>query len=152
MTTAGVDFFRVDRSGPTKRLLTIATILVIVGMTAIGAHLVSRLGPDLAHLVSLAGGITVAVGLITGFGGMAMLLFENVYLLIREDGLVCHINGNETMTAWPDLESARLEGAIVVLKRAGAEDIRWFAGNDAKTVLAKIEEAQRKAKHGLLKG
>lgn len=153
MATAGVDFFRVDRSGPTKRVLAVAGVLVTLGATSIGAHLVHRLEPGVAHLVSLAGGLTVAVGLILGFGAMAMLLFENVYLLIREDALVCHENGKETTIAWEDLEAVKLEekAGVVVIERRDGEPLRWFAGKDARVVHGKIEEAKRKALHGLLR-
>jgi hypothetical protein len=153
VTTAGVDFFRVDRSGATRRLLIIAGLLVAIGATSIGAHLVSRLTPDLAHLVSLVGGLTVIVGLILGFGAMAMLLFENVYLLIRQDGLLCHENGKETTIAWGELEGVSLEEAtgVLVFRRHDAEPVRWFAGKTAKDIHARIEDAKRKALHGLLK-
>jgi hypothetical protein len=152
MATAGRDFFRIDRSGPTKRLLAVAGLLVTVGATAIGAHLVSRLAPDVGHVVSLAGGLTVVVGLILGFGAMAMLVFENVYLLLREEGVVCHDNGKETTIPWAELESVRLEEerGYVVLERKGGEALHWFAGKAAKQIHARIEEAKRKAIHGLL--
>jgi len=153
VTTAGVDFFRVDRSGATKRLLAVAGLLVLVGMTTIGAHLVRRLPADLAHTVTLAGGLTLASGLILGFGAMAMLLFENVYLLIREEGLLLHENGKEISIPWSDLESTELdrEPGFLRFSRAGGEPVRWFAGNVAKDVHAKIEAARRKALHGLLR-
>ena len=153
MATAGVDFFRVDRSGATRRLLILAGLLVAVGATSIGAHLVHRLEPDTGHLVSLLGGVTVVAGLILGFGAMAMLLFENVYLLIREDGLLMHENGKETTIAWADLESAALEGAsgFVVFRRTAAEPLRWFAGKSAKELHARVEDAKRKALHGLFR-
>jgi hypothetical protein len=151
MATAGRDFFRIDRSGPTKRLLALAGLLVTAGATAIGAHLVSRLAPDVGHFVSLGGGLTVVVGLILGFGAMAMLVFENVYLLLREEGVVCHDNGKETTIPWSELESVRLDEGYVVLERKGGEALRWFAGKAAKQIHGCIEEAKRKALHGLLK-
>ena len=153
MATAGVDFFRVDRSGATKRLLVVAGALVAVGATSIGAHLVSRLPEDVGHVVSLAGGLVVISGLILGFGAMAMLLFENVYLLIREDGLLLHENGKETTIPWSELESASADRAsgVIVFQRKDAERIRWFAGANAKDVHARIEDARRKALHGLFK-
>lgn len=153
MTTAGVDFFRVDRSGATRRLLILAGVLVALGATSIGAHLVHRLTADFAHLVSLVGGLTVVVGLILGFGAMAMLLFENVYLLIQQDGVLCHENGKETKIAWSDLEGVSLEEAAgaLVFKRREGEPFRWYAGETAKDIRGRIEDAKRKALHGLLK-
>jgi hypothetical protein len=154
VATAGVDFFRVDRSGATTRLLVVAGALVVVGATAIGSHLVHRLEDRTSRVVSLLGGMTVVAGLILGFGAMAMLLFENVYLLIREDGVLCHDNGKETAIRWSDLDDVKLDAApgFVVLNQRNAEPLRWFAGKNAKVVQARIEESKRKAMHGLLKG
>ena len=153
MATAGVDFFRVDRSGATRRLLIVAGVLVAVGATSIGAHLVSRLGADTGHLVSLVGGLMVISGLVLGFGAMAMLLFENVYLLIREEGVLLHENGKETSIGWADLERASVDGTagFLVFHRKDAQPLRWFAGTNVKDVQQRIEEARRKALHGLLR-
>jgi hypothetical protein len=153
VATAGVDFFRVDRSGSVRRLLITAGILVTVGASLIGGHLVRRIAPELGRLVALGGGLTVTVGLILGFGAMAMLLFENVYLLILEDGVLCHENGKETKIAWADLDAVKLgpeEGFVVFERRAG-EPVRWFAGKTAKEIYRRVEDAKRKALHGLLR-
>jgi len=151
VATAGVDFFRVDRSGATKRLLVVAGVLVAGGATLIGAHLVSRLGPEIGHLVSLTGGLIVVVGLILGFGAMAMLLFENVYLLIGEEGVLLHDNGKETKIDWTDLERTALDAAagVIVLHRKEAPPVRWFAGTNVKDVQDRVDDARRKALHGL---
>lgn len=153
VATAGVDFFRVDRSGATRRLLLVAGVLVAVGATSIGAHLVSRLPPDVGHVVSLVGGLVVMVGLILGFGAMAMLLFENVYLLIQEEGVLCHENGKETSIAWAELDaiSADATAGVVVFERKGAPPVRWFVGKNAKELRARLDDARRKALHGLLR-
>jgi len=153
VATAGVDFFRVDRSGATKRLLIVAGVLVTMGATTIGAHLVSRIEADVGHLISLLGGLLVISGLILGFGAMAMLLFENVYLLIREDGVLCHENGKETTIGWGDLEQVSVDGTtgFIVFERRGAAAVRWFAGKNAKEVHGRLEDARRKALHGLLR-
>ncbi|MBX3204163.1 MAG: hypothetical protein KF764_03790 [Labilithrix sp.] len=153
VATAGVDFFRVDRSGATRRLLVVAGVLVAIGATSIGAHLVRRIEPDVGHVVSLVGGLLVIAGLILGFGAMAMLVFENVYLLVREDDVLCHENGKETAIAWADLETVSADGTtgFVVFARRGGEPVRWFAGKNAKDVAGRLEAARRKAIHGLLR-
>jgi hypothetical protein len=149
--TPGVDFFRVDRSGTTKRRLAIAGVLVAVGSTTVGAHLVRRLDA-VNHLVSLAGGATMLAGLVLGFGTMALMLFENVWLSIRESGLLVHENGQETTIAWEDLQSASAdESGFVVIARRSEGAVRWYAGNGARDVAQRIEEARRKAAHGLLR-
>jgi hypothetical protein len=149
--TAGVDFFRIDRARSVKRLLALAITMVLVGSTSIGAHLVSRFDEGLAHLISLGGGTLLLAGLVLGFGAMAMLLFENVYLVIQEAGVLVHDNGKETTIPWSDLESVKVDDGYVVLQRAEKDAVRWFAGKMAKDVCAKVDDARRKALHGLLK-
>lgn len=153
VATVGVDFFRVDRSTTTKRLLVVAAILVSIGATSIGAHLIRRLGPSVARLLSLGGGLMVAFGLIVGFGAMAMLVFENVYVLLREDGVLCHDNGAETIIPWAELERVTREGetGFLVLQRVDAPPFRWFAGENADELRRRIDEAKRKALHGLFR-
>lgn len=153
MTTPGVDFFRVDRSGATRRLLVTGVLLVMAGATAVGAHLVRRLPDSVSRLVSLAGGVVVIAGLVLAFGSLAMMLFENVYLSIRDDGLLLHDNGKETVIPWDELTRVVVDGpkGFVELHRASQELLRWHAGKAAKDVAARIEEAKRKAAHGLLR-
>ena len=125
--------------------------MVMVGATSIGAHLVSRLTADVAQTISFVGGLVVIGGLILGFGAMAMLLFENVYLLIREEGLLLHDNGKETRIDWGDLDATTVEDAagILVLHRKGAEPVRWFTGTNVNDVRRCDDDARRKALHGL---
>jgi hypothetical protein len=149
--TAGVDFFRVDRARSTRRLLVVAVTMVTVGSSSIGAHLVTRIDEGLAHAISLGGGTMLLAGLVLGFGAMAMMLFENVYLVIQETGLLLHDNGKETKIPWGDLDSVTVDEGYVVLARKDADAVRWFAGKGAKDVSAKIGDARRKALHGLLK-
>ena len=153
MATGGVDFFRVDRSGATRRLLIIAGGLVTAGATTIGAHLVSNFAEGPGRALTLLGGVVTLAGLVLGFGTMAMMLFENVYLLIKEEGLLLHDNGNETTVPWPELEEAALDEkeGFVVFRRKGASPVRWFAGGGAKLVKSRVEDAKRKALHGLLR-
>ena len=151
MPTPGVDFFRVDRSAPTRRILFVAGALVTIGASAIGAHLVHRLPTDVAHLVSLVGGLMTLSGLVLGFGSMATMLFENVYIAIQTEGLLVHDNGRETKIAWDDLEGVDLEPkGMVALRRAKAASVRFHAGGASKALVARVEEARRKATIGLL--
>lgn len=152
MTTPGVDFFRVDRSGTTRRLLVTGVVLVTLGASSIGAHLIRRLPASVSHAISLAGGVLMLGGLVLAFGALAMMLFENVYMAIRDDGLLVHDNGNETTIPWDELASVGVDRAmgVVELRRADKEPLRWHAGRAATDVGARIEEAKRKAAYGLL--
>ena len=152
MTTPGVDFFRIDRSGPTRRLLVVAVLMVTSGATAVGAHLVHRLPVDSSHVISLVGGVSMIAGLVLAFGALAMMLFENVYLSIRDDGLLVHENGRDTVIVWEELTRVVLDPkGFVELCRDGHEPVRWFAGSAARDVATRVEEAKRKAAHGLLR-
>lgn len=152
MTTPGVDFFRLDRGRPTRRLLGIASVLTGVGGTVVGAHLVHRLDSTQGALLSLGGGLTLMAGLLVGFGTLAKLLFENIWLAIRQEGVVLHDNGNETVLAWDELARVDVEpgGHLVFGVEGGArEPVRWYAGRAAVDIAARITEARRKAVHGL---
>mgnify|MGYP001555853882 CR=1 FL=1 len=112
-----------------------ATGLVASGCLGIGAHLVSNLNESVGHAISLLGGVITIAGLILGFGGLAMLLFENVYLLIQEQGLVFHDNGKETNVPWGDFEGAELDTkqrGFIVFSRKDASPLRWLAHNASK--------------------
>ena len=150
---AGVDFFRVDRSGTTTKLLVTGVVLVASGASAIGAHLMHRLPETASHLISLLGGIAAVGGLVTAFGALAMMLFENVYMSLRDDGVLIHDNGKEITVAWEELEAVVVTDdakGFVELRRREKEPLRWFAGSGAKDVGARVEEARRKAMHGLM--
>ncbi|HEY8074418.1 MAG TPA: hypothetical protein VIF62_09915 [Labilithrix sp.] len=150
MPTPGIDFFRVDRSGSTTRLLVSAATMVTVGGSAIGAHLIHKLSVTTGHLISLAGGVIVMAGLVMGFGTMVMMLFENIYLTIEKERVLVHVNGEDQPIAWDDLAGVRVEGNFVILERAKGEPLRFIAGAASKDLARRIEEAKRKAAHGLL--
>jgi hypothetical protein len=84
---------------------------------------------------------------------MAMLVFENVYILVEEEGVLCHENGKETRIAWSELEGVALDRApgFLVFSRANAAPLRWYMGRNAKEVQDKLEDTRRKALHGLLR-
>ena len=152
MTTPGVDFFRIDRSGSTRGLLVIGALLVAVGASMIGVHLMHRVEASEGHVVTLIGGLSLAAGLVLTFGALAMMLFENVYLAIHDEHLLVHDNGKETKIAWSDLEAVELDAktGMIELRRAGAEAVKWYAGRTARDVRARIEDARRKGAHGIL--
>jgi hypothetical protein len=151
MATSGIDFFRVDRSTATRRLLAIAGVLVALGAIPIGAHLMHRIGEHLGHVLSLAGGAFVLSGLILGFGAMAMMIFEDVYVLLREDAVVLHDNGKETTIPWADLAAVSLhqDRGFLMFERVEGEAVRWFVGDGAEALGPRIETARLRALHGL---
>jgi len=151
MTTPGVDFFRIDRSAATTRLLVTGGLLVTCGATAVGAHLVRRLPESMSRIISLSGAAAVIGGLVLAFGSLAMMMFEDIYLAIRDEGLLVHEDGKETTIAWDELSAVVVDAprGLVALHRKDKEVLEWHAGKAAKNVAARIEEAKRKAAHGL---
>lgn len=127
--------------------------MVAAGASAIGAHLMHRIPEGLSHLVTLGGGVSMIGGLVLTFGALAMMLFENVYLSIRDDGLLLHDNGSETSIPWEELTEVGVDAAkgFVELRREKQEVLRWYAGTSARDMAARIVEAKRKGLHGLFR-
>jgi hypothetical protein len=150
--TPGVDFFRVDRSRSTKRLLIVAAAMISFGALSLGAHLVHRLTPTQGNMISVGGGVVTLLGLIVGFGTMATMLFEDIYLAIRDDALLVHDNGKETAVKWDRLEGVDVDASrgLLTVRCAGEDPLAFHAGASASDVARRIEDAKRKAAHGLL--
>lgn len=112
-----------------------------------------RFTPHVGHLVSLAGSVVMLAGLFLGFGTMARMLFEDVYLAIREGGLLVHENGTDLEVSWDDLAGVDVDldrGQLAVCKKSG-ERLVFHGGQSAPDIAARIEEAKRKAAYGLLR-
>ena len=145
MTTPGVDFFRVDRSRPTRRVLAFGVTMVAMGGGMIGTHLMHRLSDRVGHWVTVGGGMMLLAGLVMGFGTLAAMLFENVYVSLEDKRVLLHENGREAEIAWDDVESAVAnEGIVVVKKKAADTELVFHAGRAATDIAAKIEEKRRK--------
>jgi len=129
------------------------TIMVALGVSSVGAHLIKRLPESASHTISLVGGATMLVGLVMAFGALAMMLFENVYIAIENERLLFHDNGKEMAVKWDVLEGIEVESktGILVVKRTEGAALRWYAGKPAADIAGKVREAKRKAMHGLLK-
>lgn len=153
MATPGVDFFRVDRSDRTRFFLALAAVMIAGGASAVGAHLMHRFTPHAGHAISIAGGVVMLSGLVLGFGTMATMLFEDVYLVIRDSGLLVHDNGKDVEVAWDELAAVDLdlERGQVALRRTGGDSFVFHGGRSAAGIAARIEDAKRKATHGLLR-
>jgi hypothetical protein len=149
--TPGVDFFRVDRSSSTRRLLTTSAIMIALGACGVGAHLMHRLTVLEGRVVSLTGGAIMLAGLVLGFGTMAMMLFEDIYLAIKDEGLLVHDNGREVAVPWDELDAVDVDAGkgAITLRRKEGEPLVFNAGGSASDVARRITEARRKGAYGL---
>ncbi len=146
MTMPGKDFFRVDRSRPTIRTVVGGAALVASGAGMIGTHLMHRLSDSTGHWVSLVGGMLLLLGLVMGFGTLAALLFENVYVALEDKRVLLHENGQESEIAWDDVAgAAAADGTVTVSSKDELTSIVFHAGRGAPDIAAKIEEKRRKA-------
>lgn len=144
MTTPGVDFFRVDRARPRRRAPKVGVLMVSFGGILVSAHLMHQLSTPAGRLVSLAGGLMMLAGLVTGFGVLALMLFENVYVLVRDGGLLLHENGKDMPVQWDEIEDlVARNGTVTIVRRVG-EPLRFYGGRAASAIAAKLEEARRK--------
>jgi Bacterial PH domain len=149
--TPGVDFFRVDRSASTTRLLIISAVLIALGACAVGAHSMHWLTPQQGRIVSVAGGVVMLAGLVTGFATLAMMLFEDLYLAIKDEGLLVHDNGREVAVPWDELAGVDFDAArgAIALRRKDGEPLVFHAGGAAEDMARRITEARRKGAYGL---
>ena len=146
MTTPGKDFFRVDRSKPTLRILFGGAALVATGAGMIGTHLMHRLPDRTGHWMTVAGGALLLLGLVLGFGTLAAMLFENVYVALEDERVLLHENGREASIPWDDVGvAAAANGIVTVNRKEEGEPLVFHAGRAAADIAGKIEEKRRKA-------
>jgi hypothetical protein len=148
---APFEYFRVDRSGGTRRVLAFAASLITVGATAVGATFVRRLAEVTGHVIAFGGGLCVLAGLVLGFGSMAAVVMENAYLALTRRGLVLHTDADERRIAWDTLKTARADrgAGMVELELDDGELVTWFAGPVCDDIAKRVSEAHRRALHRL---
>lgn len=121
MATPGVDFFRLDRGRPTRRLVGLASVLTGIGGAVVGAHLVHRLDSRAGAFVSLAGGLTLMTGLLSASPPSRSSSSRTSGSRYGRRA-VLHDDGRETTVAWEDLDGVTVEpSGHLVLAREGAE-------------------------------
>ncbi|MCA9586298.1 MAG: hypothetical protein KC657_13155 [Myxococcales bacterium] len=148
---APFEYFRVDRSGGTRRVLAFAACLIAVGATAVGATFVRRVSEVLGQIIALGGGLCVLGGLVIGFGSMAAVVMENAYLALTRRGVVLHTDADERCITWDALKTARADrdAGIVELELDDGELVAWFAGPVCDDIAKRVAEAHRRAIHRL---
>ncbi|WP_394837654.1 hypothetical protein LVJ94_12165 [Pendulispora rubella] len=113
-TREHLEFYRVDQSGPTKRILIPALVLLTVGPPMVLFSAAVRKFPH-STAIGVLGAALMIAGLVIGFFGIGMLMFDDRYLAVVEGGLLVHLGNEETFFAWDSLEAIRHEGAVLVV-------------------------------------
>jgi hypothetical protein len=146
-----IEYFRVDRSRRTRRLLTFGAVFIVMGTAGIATNFVHRIPHEIASVTTFGGAIFLLFGLVTSFSSMALLLIENHYVAVEKAGLVLHRNESEERVPWTAIEEIAHDGELLLVRLGSGGEIRWFMGGDVKKLAAHLEQQRSKALLGFLK-
>lgn len=140
------EFFRVDTTGQVRRTLVPAVSLLTLGPPMVLYSAALRKFPG-SHLMGTLGAALMIAGLVIGFAGIAVMLLEDRFVAVAQDGLVVHLSAsNETFFAWDDIASIHAEGAELVLVPKGKDAQRVpFTKKSAQVVAERLDDWRRKS-------
>jgi hypothetical protein len=138
-----------------RRVLVIGPGLLSLGGLVVAESFATRQPEATRSIAAVVGLALVAAGAGLTLGGMFWILRDDAYLAIRTDGVAVRLPPRETLIAWSDLARARWDAAqgALVLEREGGDVLvvpRRFAGIAGPDLVAKVEQARRRASLGML--
>jgi hypothetical protein len=139
-------WYRADRSSRLRRVLVMASMLVMTGATVGAAGL--RWGHGLAY-VALA---LVVAGGVTAIAGLWRELREERWLALRTDALVYAHAGTTKRVRWKHVAEAKIEGPMLVLVLRSGKRIEIkdrFAGTTRASLRDRIEQECRRDALGI---
>src|SRR5262245_40559326 len=139
MPEGDIEYFRVDRSKKTRRLLVFGAILIATGTTGIATNFFRPLARDISGHVTFAGVVLLIFGLVMSFGSMALLVIENNFVAVRVSGVVLHRNEDEQVVPWDDIERFEADDTELVIHKKNADAVRWFMGGTARVLAEHLE-------------
>ena len=140
-----LEFFRVDQSKAVRRFLIPAVLLLTVGPPLIlfSATMKQIRGHGVLGFIGAA---LMMCGLVTGFGGIATLIFDDRYLAVTERGLVIHLGQDDTFHAWEDLVAIRAAGDALVLEQKSGPPISVpFPSATLAQIADRLDDWRRKS-------
>ncbi len=145
-----LEWFRVDQSRRTTRLLVSGTLLVFVGASLVGGAFLTHKAGALLHALTLLGAAMLLLGLVVGFGGMTVLLAHDEYLAVTPDGILFHRGANDELHPWGELTGVTHDeaGGRWVLHRADGTAVPVdvaYSGASARELAAHLEQLRAKA-------
>jgi hypothetical protein len=147
-----IEWHRVDATRGARGLLLWGALLIALGGTLIGAAFVQRISPSTRSGITLLGAASMLAGLVIGFGSMGLLLTADAYIAVRTDGVLLHSSKDETLLAWGDLRSTRLddEGMCIVFMGEAKEPLgTFYAGSQARALAERIDKLRQRAELGI---
>jgi hypothetical protein len=150
-TSELLEWFRVDRSRGTCRLLGTGTILVFVGATLVACGIFTHSTSSTLSILTLVGAGLLVFGLVTAFGGMTVLLAQDEYLAVRVDAVLARRTRGEVVLAWSDLTAIRFDESRRALVFETTSDGAYvleerYSGVSPETLAPHLEELRRKAR------
>jgi hypothetical protein len=154
-----LSFYRADSWPRIRRVLLVGPTILTFGGLVVAVSFLTRQPRDVRTAAAALGFVLVAGGAIFTVLGMQRILRDEVYVILRSDGVVLQQHAGrgagETLVAWDDLERARWDAgrAALVLERKHGEPVvvaRAFARIRGPDLAAQIEQSRRRAAMGFL--
>jgi hypothetical protein len=165
-----IEFYRLDLSSATRRVLVPAALLVAFGsgfVCVAGACLPITVDVP-RDLVGFFGAACVLVGLIMGFGGMARLLRSDGFVGLTLEGIHVRVERRDEFVRWDDVGEIRAGGpgkgdgrgrgratgqsVDLVLRDARSIALPNVSGPKGVVIRDRLEHLRRKASLNLLRG
>ncbi|MBK6698205.1 MAG: hypothetical protein IPG50_39380 [Myxococcales bacterium] len=142
-----LEFYRLDVSRASRRVLIPATALVAFGslFVCVAAARIPISAPR--GTVGLVGAVTVLFGLVLGFGGMARLLAYDGFIGFTRDGVHVRDGRRDEFVAWGDIESVT---ARALVAKGGTVPLPSVSAPAGVDLTNRIDALRRRALHGLL--
>jgi hypothetical protein len=144
-----LEFYRVDQSKPTKRILIPAVLLLTVGPPMILVSAALKKFPG-SSAMGVVGAALMIAGLVVGFAGIAMLMLDDRYLAVVEGGVLIHLGKEESFFSWDSLEKIHAEEGDLVLTVREQDPFRFpFSPDRLAEIASRLEDWRRKASWNL---
>jgi hypothetical protein len=154
--TAVIEWYRVDRSQGMRRALLAAAGAMATGSLVVGLSFLTRQPPSMRIAAAVVGFVAVVAGPLIAILGLRRSLTEDLYVVLRADGVVLHLEEPETVMPWESIARVRHDPAaraVVFTLRSGELQTLTtpFAGITTEALARRLDECRRKADFKLLR-
>ncbi len=151
-----IEWYRIDRTESMRRVLIAAGGAMATGSFVVGLSFLTRQPEGMRIVAAVIGFVCVVMGPLIAIVGLRGSLIEDLYLVVRVDGMVIHLEAPETMVSWHDIERIvhdPVAQAVVLRMRSGEQSrlTRPFAGITMEALARRLDECRRKADFQLLR-
>ena len=138
------------------RALAAGVASMSLGALVVGTSLLARATLEVRAIAAIVGFVAVAGGPLVTALGLRKPLMEELYLAMRDDGVLLHFEGPEMMLPWDSIERVAYDDAqcTVCLQLRSGEAVRVqrdFAGITGDALARRLDDCRRKARFNLLR-